>query len=95
MTSPSESILDRPPCPRPWRHQGSLAILAGYRAPDPNAGNCGCGYPLPEVAFDPRDANLPEEVVRRRWPRFHGHCKNCGQMMILYASAEHFIAGDW
>lgn len=69
--------------------------MAGYRAPDPNAGNCGCGNPLPEVAFDPRDANLPEEVVRRRWPRKDWHCERCGAMWILYASAEHFIAGDW
>lgn len=42
------------------------------------------------VRFDPRQAHdLPAEEVRKRWPR--GHC--CGS--IIYASAEHYSAGDW
>lgn len=56
---------------------------------------CACGGPMPTVAFDPRDASEPAEVVRRRWPRIDWRCERCGARVILYASAEHFIAGDW
>lgn len=74
--------------------RGSTALLAG--APLPVALDaCACGAPLPSVHFDPRDANEPAEVVRRRWPRGDGACPRCGVRSIRYASAEHFIAGDW
>ena len=89
-------MIDRP-APRAQRRlQGILPVLASPPPPpkDPTR-RCGCGNPLPEVAFDPRDADLPEEVVRRRWPRKDWTCLRCGTMWILYASAEHFIAGDW
>ena len=46
--------------------------------------------------FDPVAARGLDEVeVRRRWPRFEGVCEECGSMVISYASAEHFAAGDW
>lgn len=48
-----------------------------------------------KVEFDEADANLPEWEIRRRWPRFDGECPDCGKRMIVYASATHYIAGDW
>lgn len=50
---------------------------------------------MPAVAFDPRDASEPAEVVRRRWPRLDWRCERCGARVILYASVEHLLAGDW
>ena len=38
---------------------------------------------------------LSPKQVRRRWPRFSGKCEACGYEGVAYASAEHYIAGDW
>jgi hypothetical protein len=38
---------------------------------------------------------LSAEEVRRRWPRFHGKCRQCGFNGIAYASFQHQLAGDW
>lgn len=47
-------------------------------------------------AFDAEAARgLEAEEVRRRWPRGHAVCPRCGTLVISYASAEHYIAGDW
>lgn len=77
----------------------SLALLAGAlrasAAPRPETGRCRCGGPMPVPAFDERDLNEPAEVVRRRWPRLDWQCPRCGARVIAYASAGHFIAGDW
>lgn len=56
--------------------------------------NCRHKQCLP--AFDSVAAQgLPEGEVRRRWPRYDGNCPTCGQAVIIYASAAHYIAGDW
>ena len=49
------------------------------------------------VTFDEEAAEgLDEYEVRKRWPRLHGNCpKGCGFVGIYYASAMHYIAGDW
>jgi len=61
-----------------------------------------CGTPwqcphekvMPE--FDAKAAyNLDAYEVRRRWPRFEGNCPDCGERLIAYASAAHYVAGDW
>ncbi len=39
--------------------------------------------------------SLSESEVRRRFPRYEGPCPDCGEGVIFYASAEHYIAGDW
>lgn len=80
-------------------YKGCIATLSGatrnVNEPPAGEGRCKCGAPQPKVEFDPRDAELPAEVVRRRWPRGDFRCGRCGAMTIVYASVEHFIAGDW
>jgi ArsR family metal-binding transcriptional regulator len=45
---------------------------------------------------DEREAqNVDASEVRRRWPRFDGRCPDCGEQVIMYASAAHYVAGDW
>ena len=54
----------------------------------------GCLFCLP--AFDEEAATgLTAEEVRKRWPRFSGHCRHCGFYGASYASRWHYIAGDW
>ena len=49
---------------------------------------------LPE--FDEEASKgLDEYEVRKRWPRFDGECPECGGLVISYASAMHFVRGDW
>ena len=82
-------------------YKGGIATLNGALLkvnlpPTPaGEGRCKCGAPQPKVEFDPGDAELPAEVVRRRWPRGDFRCGRCGAMTIVYASFEHYIAGDW
>jgi hypothetical protein len=40
-------------------------------------------------------ADLSEHEVRKRWPRKHTKCVECGATMLAYASLEHYLAGDW
>lgn len=48
------------------------------------------------VTFDPDAAeHLSVEEIRKRWPRFHGTCPDCGCTLIKYASMAHYIYGDW
>lgn len=47
-------------------------------------------------AFDEQEAGeLSATEVQRRWPRFQGRCPECNQNVIVYASASHYILGDW
>lgn len=40
--------------------------------------------------------NPAHAEVRARWPRLNGLCpKGCGYNGIAYASADHYIYGDW
>lgn len=54
--------------------------------------NCNHG-----VTFDGEAARtLSVKEIRQRWPRLFGVCPlGCGFNGIAYASAEHFINGDW
>lgn len=86
------SVFD--PGPHPWKRGGpydSEGSMDGHS-------NDRIGFlwrhckhdPTPE--FDPAAARgLPSEEVRKRWPR--AKCSMCGAM--LYASEEHYLAGDW
>ena len=40
------------------------------------------------------NASLTSDAVRARWPRGHYSCP-CGSHGIVYASFEHYTAGDW
>jgi len=52
--------------------------------------SCPCGKIT--VTFDPMAARgLTANEVRQRWPR--GQCQDC--KTIVYASAAHYIEGDW
>ena len=57
----------------------------------------GCLHPgLAPPKFDPvAAANMDEYEVRKAFPRGHGFCGDCGSNVIMYASAEHYILGDW
>jgi len=55
-----------------------------------------CQHSLVQPSFDGEAARgLDEYEVRRRWPRFMGECPTCHAQVILYASCEHYISGDW
>ena len=55
-----------------------------------------CQHQRCPVAFDLDAAKgLSAQEVRTRWPRFYGVCFDCLSMVMLYASFEHFVAGDW
>lgn len=58
--------------------------------PDPETCNHG-------ITFDEEESEgLDEYEVQRRWPRLHGACPwGCGYVGIYYASAMHYIMGDW
>lgn len=46
--------------------------------------------------FDRNKAySLTAEEVRKLYPRFCGQCPDCKCTLVLYASFEHYIAGDW
>lgn len=76
-------------------------MLALISKPRPAARSCGdllC--PHEEVYASFRLGNeelqrLEAEEVRVRFPRWEGPCPSCGERIIAYASAEHYIAGDW
>ena len=55
-----------------------------------------CEHPKCLPKFDEKAARgLDEFEVRKRWPRFDGKCPDCGALLIQYASAMHYIMGDW
>jgi hypothetical protein len=55
-----------------------------------------CIHPGCVPSFDEKAAEgLEADEVRRRWPRFQGKCPACEQLVIVYASVAHYIAGDW
>lgn len=46
--------------------------------------------------FDKEAAKgLSASEIKKRWPRVDTYCLKCGERAILYASAEHYISGDW
>jgi hypothetical protein len=56
------------------------------------SGDCDHGVEFDYAAA----AGLDAYAVRRRWPRLMGVCpKGCGYSGIAYASAEHYVCGDW
>lgn len=55
-----------------------------------------CEHPRHRPTFDSTTAaSLTPAEVRRRYPRFDGVCADCGALVIVYACADHYIAGDW
>jgi hypothetical protein len=73
------------------RMHGPAAIAALH--PDDRAEAC-CHLRM--ARFDPIAAQgMQAYEVRKRWPRGSGVCPDCGCSGIFYASAAHYIAGDW
>lgn len=59
---------------------------------DPNA----CKHESCTPEFDPELAKgLSSSEVQRKFPRFDGVCPDCQGLVIVYASAAHYILGDW
>lgn len=55
-----------------------------------------CKHKLVVPNFDKEKASkMTEDEVRKIYPRFSGVCPECGHNVIVYASPEHFFAGDW
>lgn len=51
---------------------------------------------MKKVKFDPVAArNMTVEEIHEKFPRLDEVCPDCGEKVIVYASAEHYIAGDW
>jgi hypothetical protein len=49
---------------------------------------------LPEFDLD-KAKDLPAHEVQRLYPRFDGECPDCHGLIIMYASYDHFICGDY
>lgn len=58
-----------------------------------------CQHPnIAYPAFDYEEAKakrMDAYQVQQRWPRKNELCLDCGKMVILYHSSEHYIMGDW
>jgi hypothetical protein len=56
-----------------------------------------CGHPsVPTPEFDYIEANnLSASEVMQTYPRTEAVCPDCGENVIKYASAEHYLQGDW
>lgn len=79
---------------------GMAKLVDAFGRPFPNSPDiptaADCTHEKCQPVFDAEAAEgLHEAEVRKRWPRVQGTCPDCNQMVILYASARHFIAGDW
>jgi hypothetical protein len=56
----------------------------------------GCDHNLVLPLFDPELAKgMGASEVRKHFPRFSGKCPVCGEQVTVYASWQHYIAGDW
>lgn len=54
-----------------------------------------CQHEKVQPTFPEGAGSLPVSEIRRLYPRFDGVCPDCGERWILYASIEHYVAGDW
>lgn len=52
--------------------------------------------PIPEFDFDKVIRHkMSVHDIRRTYPRTEEKCPDCGKIIIIYKSFEHYIAGDW
>jgi len=49
---------------------------------------------LPQFDWETAQTMTPTEV-RKKFPRFHGVCPGCNEQVVVYASYEHYLSGDW
>lgn len=49
---------------------------------------------LPKFDWEVAQTMTPYEV-RKQFPRFSGVCPDCDEKVIVYASYEHYLSGDW
>ena len=72
-----------------------MTDLAGAGPQHEGMHPCDCGRVPPTPPFDAEASRvLSSHEVRQRWPRLHHVCE-CGRATILYASFEHYLAGDY
>lgn len=55
-----------------------------------------CAHPRCQPDFDSEAAkSMTPDQVKQKYPRFYGQCPDCKAHLSVYASFEHYIAGDW
>ena len=56
-----------------------------------------CDHPnIERPEFDPERAKgLSAYEVRKLFPRKMVRCPDCGDTILMYASWQHYVAGDW
>ncbi len=76
-----------------FREQQELEAPPPFFTPDPNA----CTHSrCPRPAYDSaRAALMSVAEIKRIYPRTEEKCPDCGTRVIMYASADHYIMGDW
>ncbi len=57
---------------------------------------CSCRHLQVTPDFDEDEVyGLDAYEIRKKYPRFEGVCPDCGQQVIVYASAAQYILGDY
>lgn len=81
--------------PLPTVIGGGVKFL--YLSHDSRSHPEGCSHPKVEKpTFDAvKAASMTAEQVRAAYPRKTVWCPDCGNSVLLYASAQHYIMGDW
>ena len=55
-----------------------------------------CIHSKCQPKWDPNIAKGKSAMwIRQHMPRFSGTCPDCGQLVIIYASSEQYILGDY
>lgn len=72
---------------------GDLIYIPG-RGPSPQ-NTCKHAKHMPVIPEGVELFKLSSQEVREQYPRYSGRCDDCGTLVILYASPEHYVAGDW
>jgi len=74
-----------------------MSILDQHGKPYNPKPNCKHEKHMPDWPGDkdPEMLKMDEYEIRKKYPRFMGRCDDCGQLVILYASAMQYIMGDY
>ncbi len=79
--------------PRKFHYALEIGLAMGHK---PRVAHGHCAHIRVMPTFDEEAARgVSDAEVRRRWPRFDGVCPDCHGRWIIYASAMHFVMGDW
>lgn len=84
----------RPPTEAMKKGAALMAKFSAYPKPqrDPNE----CQHAKCQPAWDAEKAKgMDEREIRKVFPRFDGVCPDCKERVIVYASFEQYIGGDY